>query len=128
MNINIGTIDEEKLLQIGSVIPPLQQERYRNKFMLGLDPSFVMHNLSLKKDAKPIKQKPRKMHPSKALLVKKEIEKYLNARLSSLLIILSGWLALSLFPSQLVKSRYVLILEISIMHVRRMIFHYQILI
>jgi len=47
--------------------------------MLGLDPSFVMHNLPLKERAKPIKQKPRKMHPSKALLVNKEIEKYLNA-------------------------------------------------
>jgi len=43
--------------------------------MLELDHSFFMHNLPLKMDAKPIKQKPQKMHPSKALLVKKEIEK-----------------------------------------------------
>jgi len=40
-----------------------------------------MHNLPLKEGAKPVKQKPRKMHLSKALLVKKEIEKYLNAGL-----------------------------------------------
>ena len=46
--------------------------------MLGLDPSFFLHNLPLKKGAKPIKQKPRKMHPSKALLVKREIKKYLQ--------------------------------------------------
>lgn len=39
--------------------------------MPGLDPSFVMHNFPLKKGIKPIKQKPRKMYPSKALLVKK---------------------------------------------------------
>lgn len=39
--------------------------------MPSLDPSFVMHNLPLKKGAKPIKKKPRKVHPSKALLVKK---------------------------------------------------------
>jgi len=37
-----------------------------------------MHNFPLKENAKPIKQKPRKMHPSKALLVKKEIENYLQ--------------------------------------------------
>ena len=46
--------------------------------MFGLDPSFVMHNLPLKEGDKPSKQKLKNMHPSKALLVKKEIEKYLN--------------------------------------------------
>jgi len=48
--------------------------------MPGLDYFFVMHNLPLKEGAKPNKQKPRKMHPYKALLVKKEIEKYLQER------------------------------------------------
>ena len=46
--------------------------------MLGLDSSFVMHNLPLKEGAKPIEQKASKMHPFKVLLVKKEIEKYLQ--------------------------------------------------
>lgn len=46
--------------------------------MLGLDPSFVMHNFPLREGAKPIKKMPIKMHPYKALLVKKEIEKYLK--------------------------------------------------
>ena len=46
--------------------------------MPSLDPSFVMPNLPLKVDAKPINQKPKKMHPSKALLIKKEIKKYLK--------------------------------------------------
>lgn len=90
--INIGTSDSERLLQIGATPSSSQQERYKNKFiehsekfvwsyddMSGLDPSFVMHNLPLKVGAKQIKQKPRKMHPSRALLVKKEIEKYLKA-------------------------------------------------
>jgi len=47
--------------------------------MPSLDPSFIMHNLPLKASAKLIKKKLRKMHPSKALLVKKKIEKYLQA-------------------------------------------------
>jgi len=33
--------------------------------MPGLDTSFFMHSLPLKKDAKPIKKKSRKMHTSK---------------------------------------------------------------
>jgi len=37
-----------------------------------------MHSLPIKEEANHDKQKPRKIHPLKALLVKKEIEKYLN--------------------------------------------------
>ena len=36
-------------------------------------PLFIIHNLPLKEGTKLIKQKPRKMHPSKALLFKKEV-------------------------------------------------------
>jgi len=89
LNININTTNKERLFQIGATLASFKKERYKSKFityfkifswssddMLGLDASFVMHNFPLKENAKPIKQKPRKMHPSKALLVKKEIEKY----------------------------------------------------
>jgi len=38
--------------------------------MLGLDPNLVVHNLGIKEDAKPIKQKLQKMHPKIALMVK----------------------------------------------------------
>jgi len=85
-------LDDERLLQIEATLPLTQQERYKNKFFENsnnfawsyddiprLDPSFIMHNLPFIKGIKPIKQKPRKMHPSKALLIEKEIEKYLNA-------------------------------------------------
>ena len=91
VDVNIGTSDAQRLVKVGVALPIPQQERYKNKFienqkkfawsyadMSSLDPSFVMHNLPLKEGAKPIKQRPRKMHPSKTLLVKKEIEKYLN--------------------------------------------------
>jgi len=92
LNINIDTTNKERLLQIGVALVSSKQERYKSKFitcskifawsyddMPGLYPSFFMNNLPLKVNAKPIKQKPRKMHPFKALLVKKEIEKYLQA-------------------------------------------------
>ena len=46
--------------------------------MSSLDPSLFIHSLPFKKDVKSIKQKIIKMHPSKAILVKNEIEKYLN--------------------------------------------------
>ena len=41
--------------------------------MLGLDPNLVVHNLTLHFDAKLIKQKLRRMHPTIALIVKEEI-------------------------------------------------------
>ena len=46
-----------------------------------LDPLFGMHNLPLKEGVKRIKQKPKKVHASKALLFKKEIEKYFKVGL-----------------------------------------------
>lgn len=92
LSINISTWDNEKMLQIGAALPSQAQERYKSRLiehfemfswsyrdMSRLDSFFVMHNLPLKLGAKPIKYKPRKMHPSKALLVKEEIEKYLQA-------------------------------------------------
>jgi len=38
--------------------------------MLGLDLKLVVHNLGLKNDAKLIKKKLRKMHPTISLMVK----------------------------------------------------------
>lgn len=91
IDINIGTSDQEMLIKIRASLPILQKERYKNKFiecqknfswsysnMPNLDTYFVMHSIPLKNDAKLVKQKSIKMHPSKVLLFKKEIEKYLN--------------------------------------------------
>ncbi|KAH9293884.1 hypothetical protein KI387_040912, partial [Taxus chinensis] len=44
-----------------------------------LDPTLVVHNLVVHADAKPKKQKLRKMHPRVALLVKEELERLLVA-------------------------------------------------
>jgi len=41
---------------------------------------LVVHNLGLKDDAKPIKQKLRKMNPKIALMVKEELQKLLQAK------------------------------------------------
>ena len=45
-----------------------------------IDPKLVVHNLALKFDAKPIKQKLRKMHPMIALMVKEELQKLLEVK------------------------------------------------
>jgi len=45
-----------------------------------LDPSLVAHNLGIKKDAKSIKKKLQKMHPTIALMVKEELQKLLEAK------------------------------------------------
>jgi hypothetical protein len=46
--------------------------------MPGLDPSLVVHHLVVCANAKPVKQKLRKMHPKIALLVKEELQKLLD--------------------------------------------------
>lgn len=46
--------------------------------MPGLDPTLVLHHLPLLPNAKPVKQKIRKMHPQIALLVKAELKKLLD--------------------------------------------------
>lgn len=48
--------------------------------MLDIATDLVVHNLGLKSDAKPIKQKLRKMNPTLALMVKKELQKLLDAK------------------------------------------------
>lgn len=44
--------------------------------MMGLDPSFVTHNLVVQEDVKPIQHKRIPMHPNYSLLFKKENDKY----------------------------------------------------
>lgn len=46
--------------------------------MPGLDPELIVHHLNVNPEAKPIKQKLRKMHPHIALLVKAELKKLLD--------------------------------------------------
>ena len=48
--------------------------------MLGIATDLVVHNLGLKSDSKPIKQKLRKMNLIIALMVKEELQKLLDAK------------------------------------------------
>jgi len=90
--INIGSYDTSKLLKIDKLLKePLQNELIQSfydylelfawsyKDMLGLDKNFMVYNLVVKEGAVPVKQKSRKMHFQVSLLVKKEIEKLLEA-------------------------------------------------
>ena len=46
--------------------------------MPGLDLTLILHHLNISPEAKPLKQKLRKMHPHIALLVKAELEKLIS--------------------------------------------------
>lgn len=48
--------------------------------MLSIATDLVIHNLGLRDDAKPIKQKLQKMNPTIALMVKEELQKLLDAK------------------------------------------------
>lgn len=45
--------------------------------MFGLDPKLVVPNLELKLDAKPVRKKLIRMHPTIAIMVKDELQKLL---------------------------------------------------
>ena len=90
--VNIGSQEIPRMLKMGKLIEaPLQNELIQSfheyselfawsyKDMLGLDENFVVHNLVVEKGAMPIKQKARKMPFQISLLVKREIEKLLEA-------------------------------------------------
>ena len=47
--------------------------------MLGNDPSIVVHEIKTYPTAKPVRQKLRQVHPTKATAIKAEIEKLLKA-------------------------------------------------
>ena len=48
--------------------------------MPGIATDLVVHNLGLKVNAKPIKQKLQKMNPMITLMVKEELQKLLDAK------------------------------------------------
>ena len=48
--------------------------------MLGVDPSIVVHEIKTYPIAKPVRKKPRQVHPWKASAIKDEIEKILKTR------------------------------------------------
>ncbi|GLJ55334.1 hypothetical protein SUGI_1187310 [Cryptomeria japonica] len=84
--------NKEKVIKIGKCLDEEEQKQYEDLLhefpeifawtysdMPGIDPKIVTHNIVLVPDAKPVKQKIRKMNPKVALLVKAEIEKLLEA-------------------------------------------------
>ncbi|KAH9313053.1 hypothetical protein KI387_028088, partial [Taxus chinensis] len=81
IEINIHTEDDPHILKIGQSLDTLEQATFttflhaRNQAfswsyadMPGIDPDIAVHNITLKPDSKPVKQKLRKMHPRIALL------------------------------------------------------------
>ena len=92
-DVNIGSEEDPKILQIGTSLSPEEKKRLTDflkqheevfawtyEDMPGLDPKLVEHRLVLKPDAKPVKQKLRKMDPRIEQQVKEGLEDLLKAR------------------------------------------------
>ena len=82
-----------KIIYLGDVLDAKERviatallKKYVNIFafgyqdMLGMDPNVVVHNIVMKPDAKPVKQKPRRINPTQSLQIKEEIQKLLEAK------------------------------------------------
>lgn len=83
VKININTHDDPHILKIGKSLDVVEQEDFASFLqdhsknftwsyteMPSIDPNIVIHNIATIPDAKPIKQKLRKMHHRISLLVK----------------------------------------------------------
>ncbi|RVX12635.1 hypothetical protein CK203_011533 [Vitis vinifera] len=90
--VDFGTADQPRELRIGSDLSTDERDRphpatqillgpffaWSYEDMPGLDPSIVQHRLPLLPQARPVKQKLRRLHPRWSLQVKEEIQKQLS--------------------------------------------------
>jgi hypothetical protein len=90
-DLNIGTKEEPKNIQISKHLS--RQERYSwqrffiqhystfawsYKDLKGVPPEVCEHHINLEENAKPVRQRQRRLNPKYSLLVKEEIEKLLE--------------------------------------------------
>lgn len=103
--INLGTEEHPKVVQISATLEPSEEQEileilreYHDVFasdyidMPGLDPSLVEHRIPLQPDAKPVKQKLRRMLPDVALKVKEEVDKLHQAKFIRV-VLFPEWIA-----------------------------------
>ena len=92
--VNLGTEQNPKNINLGITCTHAKKvtfmrsfKEYKDVFMWTYkdiktyDTKIIQHIIPLKEDAKPFQQKLRKMHPSLELLVKKELNKLLVAKI-----------------------------------------------
>jgi len=90
--INLGTEEDKKEIKIGASLDPTVKKQviellkvyvdifawsYRD--MPGLDTDIVVHQLPLKPECPPVKQKLRRTRPDMALKIKEEVQKQIDA-------------------------------------------------
>nr|XP_027102928.1 uncharacterized protein LOC113724201 [Coffea arabica] len=90
--INLGTSDDPRPIYISSCMTPEEEKEYvdlllefRDVFawnyseMPGLDPRVAVHNLSVKRGTKPVKQTQRRFRPELIPLIENEINQLIEA-------------------------------------------------
>ena len=100
--VNVGTEKDPRLVQIGSTLSSEERERlvallkdFKDVFawsyedMPGIDPEIVQHWIPLDPEARPVKQKLRRIRPDWALKIKEEVTKQINV----------GFLLVSEYPT-----------------------------
>ncbi|XP_027152062.1 uncharacterized protein LOC113752125 [Coffea eugenioides] len=89
--INLDTSDDPRLIYISSYMIPEEEKEYvdlllefRDVFawnyseMSGLDPRIAVHNLSIKRETKPVKQTQRRFRPELISLIENEINRLIE--------------------------------------------------
>ena len=92
MDVNTGTKIKAKLIKVGAWLTLQERKKYHMLLVKffdifassyydnhGLDHDFMTYSLAMNDNAKLVQQKPRYMHHKVALIIKKDIQKYLAA-------------------------------------------------
>ena len=92
ISINLRNEENPRMVQIGSTLTPEETQTltdllkefedvfaWSHKDMPGIDPEIVEHRIPLLPDAKPVKQKFRRMRPDWALKIKEQVTKQFDA-------------------------------------------------
>ena len=102
--VNVGTEKDPRLVQIGSTLSSEEREHlvallkdfkvvfaWSYEDMPGIDPEIVQHRIPLDPEARPVKQKFRRIRPDWAIKIKEEVTKQIN----------TGFLSVSEYPTWL---------------------------
>ena len=90
--LNLGTVDEPRLIFISALLTPAEEKEYLEllteykdiftwtyKEMPGLDPRVAVHRLAIKQEARPVKQAQCRFRPELLPQIKAEVNKLKQA-------------------------------------------------
>ena len=94
IHVNIGTREDPKILKIGAQCSDQQKRKFMDLFhefhdvfawsykdLCGYDHSIIQHTIPIEEEAKLVRKRQRPINPALEAMIRKEIEKIINAHI-----------------------------------------------